>query len=274
MKIFAHFLALFFLTAATAAAEDTTKSRGQILSAFFGLDDSWKIRVRTFLACRSASGRDGMPVIFSHEIDDTTLDAEDFRVTTASAKVGRVKCVTLRPANELGERRTVLVIGEFGSADDQPVQVEIVGELMSLEGGVNFRGKRVDVIPLESGPTMILAETVPPKNWSLGGRGNCPGDGIKSIVRITWVGGITKPGGDEIDEREMQLYRVTARHADGTVESLTPVAVGDLNDNDNNHELCLGVDAEPLSVFFPAGVLTDPNEDLNPDTEVTVSPNR
>ena len=37
-------------------------SSGHILSAFFGLDDSRRIRVRTFLACRGVNGRDGMPV--------------------------------------------------------------------------------------------------------------------------------------------------------------------------------------------------------------------
>lgn len=213
-----------------------------------------------------------MPVIFSEEIDDRTLDAEDFKIVTATGELGRVECVTLRPADEQGEKRTVLVVGEYGSADDQPVAVEIVGDLMSLDGDVNFRGAQSDVIPLEAGPTMILAETAPQESWSFGGRDNCPRTGVKSIVRATWVGGVTKPGGAEIDEQEMQLYRVTVRLPDGSVETASPLAVGDLNDNDNNHELCLGVDGEPLSVMFPAGALTDPNEDLNPDTEVAVSP--
>lgn len=53
--------------------------------------------------------------------------------------------------------------------------------------------------------------------------------------------------------------------------TVKPIAVADLNDNDNNHDLCIGVDGEPVSVFFPARALTDPNDDLNPDTEVKVS---
>jgi len=263
-------IALFALATASASAQDTA-TQGRILSAFFGLDDSWSIRIRTFLPCRGVNGRDGMPVIFSEEIDVKTLDPQDFRITTASGQTGRVDCVTLRPADEHGEERTVLVIGEYGSREDQPVKVDIVGDLMSLDGGVNFNGAQADVIPLEAGPTMILSEMVPQKNWRLGTRSHCPSDDVKSVVRVTWTGGITKPGGDEIDDQEMQLYRVNVRKAGGEIATVTPIAVADLNDNDNNHELCLDVDGEPLSVFFPAGALTDPNEDLNPDTEVTVS---
>lgn len=275
MKQIAAWSVFFALAlSASAWAQGTTLARGKILSAFFGLDDSLRIRVRTFLACRGINGRDGMPVIFSKEIDDTTLTSQDFRITMASGKVGRVSCVTLRPADEIGEKRTVLVIGEYGSRDDQPVKVEIVGDLKSLDGSVNFKGAQAKVIPMKDGPTLILAETVPQEDWRLGTRGNCPQHGIKSVIRVTWTGGITKPGGAEIDGRERQLYRVKVEKPDGKVVTVTPIAVADLNDNDNNHELCIGVDGEPLRVFFPAGALTDPNEDLNPDTEIEVSADR
>ncbi len=253
--------------ATSAAGESAT-----ILSAFFGLNDSRRIKWRTIPVCRSIPGGDGMPVIFSLEVDDETLDAEDFQVTTASGETGRVDCVTLQPADEPGELRTALVIGQYGSAEDQAVTVQIVGDVMSLDGSVNFKGAKADVIPLEAGPTMILAETVPQEEWLLGGEDNCPSDGVMGMVRAVWTGGVTKPGGDEIDDQERQLYRVTVKSPDGTTATVTPIAIGDLNDNDNNHELCLDVEGEPVSVFFPAGALTDPNEDLNPDTDVAVTP--
>lgn len=265
------------LTAALAArvsAEESTAPAEGILSAFYGLDDSRRLRVRTLLACRGIAGGDGMPVIFSEEIDDETLDPEDFRITTQSGAIGRVGCVTLRPADEAGEKRTVLVIGDYGSASDRPVTVDVVGDLMSLYGDVNFKGSRADVIPLDAGPTMMLAETAPLENWSLGGRGDCPREGVAVIVRVTWTGGVTKPGGDEIDAHEMRLYRVSVRRADGSLATVTPVAVGDLNDNDNNHELCLDVVGRPERVSFPAGALTDPNEDLNPASEIAISNTR
>lgn len=243
-----------------------------LLSAFYGLNDSRQTAVRTALVCRSVSGRDGMPVIFSDEIDPDTLDPEDFQITRESGDMGRVGCVTLRPADDVGELRTALVVGEYGSNDDPPEAVEIVGDVMSLDGMRNFKGATAPVIPLADGPTIILAENIPPNYWSLGGEGDCPRPGLRNIVRAVWVGGITKPGGEEIDETEMGLYRVAVRKLDGTVVEVTPTAVGDLLDNDNNHELCLDVEGEPLRNSFPAGFLTDPNEDLNPDTAIAVSP--
>lgn len=270
MKRVVALFALLAFAVSPGLAENTGE-QGQILSAFFGLDNSRRIRFRTVIACRGFKGSDGMPVIFSKEIDETTLDPEDFRITTASGRTGRVGCVTLRPADEPGEKRTVLVIGEYGSHDDQPVTVKITGDLMSLNGRVNFKGARADIIPLEAGPSMILSEFVPPENWRLGTSGNCPRDGVRNVVRVTWTGGITKPGGAEIDDKERQLYRVTIRKPDGGLATVAPIAIADLNDNDNNHDLCLDIAGEPASVFFPAGALTDPNEDLNPDTEVKVS---
>lgn len=266
MKYFAPLIALFAVST-TAAAEDVAPPT--LLSAFFGLDNA--LPPRAIRLCLNAPGKDGMPVIFSEEIDDETLDPEDFRITTAAGKIGRVDCVTLKPADEKGEKRTALLIGEYGSADDQPATVEIVGDIVALDGGANFKGARTAVIPLEAGPTLILAEIAPQEDWRLGGRRNCPRRGVKTILRVTWSGGVTKPGGAEIDDKERHLYRVAIRQADGAVITATPFAIGDVNDNDNNHELCLGVDGAPMRVSFPAGGLTDPNEDLNPDTEVTVS---
>ena len=243
-----------------------------LLSAFFGLNDSRQITVRTALVCQGISGRDGMPVIFSREVDPETLDPEDFQVTRASGEIGTVGCVTLRPADDVGELRTALIVGNYGSPEDPPVSVEIVGDVMSLDGALNFAGAMAPVIPLADGPTIVLAEEVPPNYWSLGAEGDCPRPGLRGIVRAVWVGGITKPGGDEIDETEIAQYRVSLLQSDGSVLEVAPMAVGDLGDNDNNHELCLDVEGKPLNVSFPAGFMTDPNEDLNPDTSISVSP--
>ena len=260
-------VAFAFLPTLTLAQEDPS-----LLSAFFGLDDSRQIAVRTALVCQGISGRDGMPVIFSHEVNPDSLDPEDFQVTRASGEVGTVGCVTLRPADDVGELRTALIVGNYGSAEDPPVSVEIVGEVMSLDGALNFAGTRAPVIPLADGPTIILAEEVPPNYWSLGAEGDCPRQGLRGIVRAVWVGGITKPGGDEIDETEIAQYRVSLLQPDGSTLEVAPMAVGDLGDNDNNHELCLDMEGTPVNVSFPAGFLTDPNEDLNPDTLISVSP--
>lgn len=87
-----------------------------------------------------------------------------------------------------------------------------------------------------------------------------------------WVGGVTKPGGDEADDLERQQYKVTVQQADGTEVEVTPFALGDLQDGDNNHLLCLDVAGTPTGVSMPAGFLTDPRDDLNPDTSCVVTP--
>jgi hypothetical protein len=251
-----------------------------LISAFFGLDSSLPERSTDRVACKGGGGADGMPVIFSHEVDVNTLDPGDFRITTASGAVGSVTCLTLAPADDPGELRTALLTGEFGSAKDQPVKVEIKGSVLSLDGSVNFKGASVAVTPLEAGPTMVWAEIVPEAQWELGkqasklpwgGGSRCP-VGTRQVVRVTWGGGVTKPGGrDSADDEERRLYKVTVVPPRGAKNAITPFALADLNDGDNNHLLCLDTTDSATSVFFPAGYLADPREDLNPDTNISVS---
>ena len=250
-----------------------------LISAFFGLDNGLPERLTDRVACEGAGGADGMPVIFSHEVDITTLEPGDIQITTQSGAVYSATCLTLAPADDPGELRTALLAGEYGSADDQPARVEIIGNVLSLDGTVNFKGASVDVTPLEAGPSLVWAETVPETLWGLGGEattspwggGNrCP-EGTSQVLRVTWNGGITKPGGDPADDDERALYRVSTVTADGATAELAPFALADLKDGDNNHLLCLDTTDRVTSVFFPAGRVTDPREDLNPDTAISLS---
>lgn len=260
------------------ATKDANGRQAVLLSAFFGLDDALP-RMSNRLICREAPGKDGMPVVFSHEIDIETMQAGDFRVVAASGAVGEITCVTPAPADDLGETRTILIVGQYGSAKDQPASVEIVGNLLSKDRQLNFLGARTTVIALEEGPTMVWAEVVPEPEWELGksatslplgGGDGCP-LGTKQVVRITWAGGVTKPGNQEIDDIERQAYRVTMSFSDEGETELVPFAIGDLGDGDNNHELCLERAGLPLYVDFPAGLVTDPREDLNPRTQTEVT---
>lgn len=260
-------------TTRVTATRDSQGRQARLVSAFYGLDDALGAGSDQVI-CKGAAGADGMPVIFSHEVDVNTMQAGDFKVTTASGEIGEVLCVTLAPADDQRELRTVLLAGAYGSLDDQPVQVEITGNLLSLDRTINFRRARVDVTPLEDGPTIVWAEVVPEEEWGLdqeatplpwGGGNGCPA-GTRQVVRATWAGGVTKPGGAEAGASEGAMYKVTILLADSTTTEVTPFALADLGDGDNNHELCLDVAGTPQSVYFPAGFLTDPREDLNPET--------
>ncbi|MBR9826558.1 MAG: hypothetical protein GYB36_12275 [Alphaproteobacteria bacterium] len=59
---------------------------------------------------------------------------------------------------------------------------------------------------------------------------------------------------------------------DGQRSTVTPFALADTGDGDYNHLLCLDTTAPAVSISFPAGHLTDPREDLNPDTSVVINP--
>lgn len=267
-------------TANAGLSRQNGDQSADLLSAFFGLDNGLP-RLASRAICRGAFGKDGMPVIFSTEIDHTTMQAGDFRVITASGAVGQMQCVTLLPATDGGELRTVLLVGEFGTAEtDPPVSVEIVGHLHAIDGKLDFRGASIDVTPLPPGPTLVMAEIADPTapDLGLGQRrtdgDDCPSDGIAQAVRVVWAGGVVLANGDEPGDAERDLYRVTVRAADGTERDVTPDALADLGDGDNNHLLCLGTADTPISVAFPAGIFVDPNKDLNPETEVAVSASR
>ena len=250
------------------------------LSAFFGANNAFGPFANRRV-CEGAEGGDGMPLVFSHQLDINTLQPGDFRITRADGSTGSLVCVTPMPALDEGELRTILLIGEYGSAENQPVQVDIVGNLLSVDGSLNFRNSSSTVIALEEGPTLIYAEVVPESQWDLGkelstglrfgapGNG-CP-EGTQQVVRVVWTGGITKPGGDEIDDVERLAYKVFVEDDAEELNMIVPFAVADLRDGDNNHELCLDTTAKPLRVEFPAGLMTDPIEDLNPATSISVT---
>jgi hypothetical protein len=257
---------------------DVRGRRASLLMAFFGLDNKLP-KVADRGVCKGAGGKDGMPLIFSHEIDVSTMQAGDFKVITSSGTVGHVLCATLAPADDPGELRTALLAGEFGGPEDQPARVEIVGNILSIDRSLNFRGDSIGVTRLEEGATIVLAESVPKERWDLGKAGTrlrwgggtaCP-SGTKNVVRVVWAGGVSKPGGDEADEKVREQYSVTVRKSNGVASDVVPFALADLNDGDNNHLLCLDTEETPESVAFPAGFLADPRGDLNPNTRAVIS---
>ena len=269
--------ALFVLAHASvdtveAAQQLATEQSARPLSAFFGLDNSLPFGANVL--CLGARGKDGMPVVMSHTVNPDSVQAEDFRVIRQSGATNTPMCVTLRPAVDMDENRTVLLIGEFGNADDDPpVKVLIVDDVLSDTNDssqVNFRGTEVSVIPLSAGPEIILATAVPKDIWTLSGRGtSCPTD-TKQVVRVTWTGGVRLPNRDELGEAQRALYMVSLTAADGSQSEVSPAALADLGDADNNHFLCLDTTTPATAVAFPEGHLVDPNGDLNAYSKVMV----
>ena len=240
-----------------------------LLSAFFGLDNALPFVIN--LLCFGGAGDDGMPVVLSHRISSDSLRPEQFQITTRSGQLKTPECASLRPAGDPGERRTVLLIGEFGNADtDPPEVVTIVEDLLSdTAAPVNFNGQSVEVTPLNEGPSMVLAESLSRDDWTVDRRGTqCPNDGVKQIIRVTWNGGVRLANGDEPGDTETHLYSVTMEPERGASYITHPIAIAELGDNDNHHFLCMDTDDKASEVNFPSGHFIDPNRDLNPDTRV------
>lgn len=232
----------------------------RIASAFFGLDNAMPGIAR--LICFQAPGKDGMPVTFSRRITGN-IDPSAFTVHTVNGEIRRPICATLRPAHAAAKRHTVLLIGEFGNSNaNAPASVEVTGDLM-LEGGENARGLKAPVTPLRSGPTLVLALQLDAGSI----KNDCPIE-TQRIVIAVWSGGVEPRSGSDAAQH---LAGYDLKTPQGRA---TPFALSDINDRDNYIYLCLRDNAIAYELSFAAGILVDPNGDLNPRTTVPISVQR
>ena len=248
------------------------KSReAKVLTAFFGLDE---LPLQSILLYRKGLGKNGMPIVFSQEVDPSTLDNSDFKVITKKGEKLDVEFVTLKPANEEYELRTVLLIGEYGSyPDNPPVSVKIVSDLLS-RSGQNYKGQRLNVIPLPEGPTISYAEyftfndDYPYKKSGYGC--DCPRKDTEIVVRAVWAGGVRAVNGNELGENEHDAFQVTMISGEDTIK-VRPYQLADINDGDNNIDLCLKEKGVPILIEADAGIAIDPRGDQNPQTKMKVT---
>ena len=136
------------------------------MSAFFGLDNA----LPSLLCNQSGSLLDGMPVNFRFPLDLSSLSGTDFEVVDSLGNIHIPMCAVLAPANENGENRTVLLLGEFGTAvTNPPVEVRVVDlfTIDTLSGEsvcsaiINLNGiTTTNVIPLADGPSLFFAQKI------------------------------------------------------------------------------------------------------------------
>lgn len=257
------------LSESTPEVEKEREAR--LLTAFFGLDNELPLRSRVL--SKKAPGKDGMPIVFSQEVDPSTVDASDIEITTADGSKFFPDDATLKPAGEPFELRTLLLVGNYGNyPDNEPVSVKIVGDLLSRYGQ-NFKGQEIEVIPLAAGPVLSYAEY-----FDLGGdypyveegRGcDCPRGETLMVVKAVWSGGVRALNGKDLGADEIDDFSVTMVQGRDTVV-VNPFQLADLGDNDNNIDLCLKEAGIPIRVKVNANVAIDPRDDPNAETEVGV----
>ncbi len=245
--------------------------KANIISAFFGLDNA--LPLRSFFLWKNAPGKDGMPLVFSHEIDPGTLDASDFQILTKKGELLPVSFVTFRPALEEFELRTILLIGEFGNfPENEPVEVRIINDLRSRDGQ-NFQGQKISVTSLAEGPFLSYAEHFelgPDYPYNETGRGaDCPRSKTVSVVRIVWSGGVRATDGGELGLRELERFKIKLKNEKKT-DSVFPFQIADIEDNDNNIDLCIDQKGIPIEVEVKENTAIDPRNDSNPFTKIKI----
>ena len=247
----------------------SVKSQDTLVSAFFGLDNG----LPGLLCNQPGSLLDGMPVNFKFPLDASTLSESDFEVVDNLGNIHIPMCAVLAPANENGENRTVLLIGEFGTAiTNPPVEVRVVGDLFTSDtfSGesacseiINLNGSiTTNVIPLADGPSLFFAQRID------GDLNEC-NSGTQTI-QVAWNGGITPYiSGDT--ESDLFQYYVGYSESSGVLIPHVPISIADINDNDNFHQLCFSTSDEIVKISMMANTVEDPNQDPNLYSEIDVS---
>ena len=282
MKFYFHILIILFIPFLSSCAEDieehqekvNEESQDQVkqdalVSGFFGLDNA----LPSLLLCNQQGGLlDGMPVNFKFPLDASSLSETDFEVLDSLGNIHTPLCVSLAPANENGENRTVLLLGEFGTAvTNPPVEIRIVGDLFTadtLSGEsacsaiINLNGSTTtNVIPLADGPSLFFAQRID------GNLNEC-NSGTQTI-QVAWNGGIT-PYISGNTESDLFQYYIGYSDSSGVLIPHVPISIADINDNDNFHQLCFSTSDEIVKISMMANTVEDPNQDPNLYCEIDV----
>ena len=213
-----------------------------------------------------------MPVNFKFPLDASSLSETDFEVLDSLGNIYTPSCVSLAPANESGENRTVLLLGEFGTAvTNPPVEVRVVGDLFTTDtiSGesacseiINLNGiNTTNIIPLDDGPSLFFAQNID------GNLNECI-SGTQTI-QVAWNGGITPYiSGDS--ESDLFQYYIGYSDSSGVLIPHVPISIADINDNDNFHQLCFSTSDEIVKISMMANTVEDPNHDPNTYSEIDV----
>ncbi len=219
----------------SAASADETA----IVSAYLGAVDVFPFALSTVTGCPQNLGDDGMPIVFSVQIKESSVDPEHFRVVSRAGIRSTPNCATLRPADEANELHTILLAGPIADPDDLPDRVEIVGPVQDVNGNL--------LTGLVSPPVIIGSQSGPsPVRTLLFNQPDGPPESSPRAIQMVWDGGVTGPNGAEPGTEQLNAIRVI--DCDGN--AFTPLAFGDLGDGDNYLELYLpdGVVADHIEV--------------------------
>ena len=177
------------------------------------------------------------------------------RSCTATRAESQVGCATLAPADDAEERRTILLVGKFASDSDPPVGAEIVGTLLTDDGG-DAKGSPVETVVPPPLVRLLYWRSTTLSPSSTGGTDECPADTDHSSKPRTGASQVPRsrprritPSGDHGGVCKRRSSRCDP--ACGRIRQRQPRGV--------LHERA----GEPVAITAASGLYEDPNGDPN-----------
>jgi hypothetical protein len=225
-------------------------------------------------------------VVFSEELDPTTVSASFFGVALSSGgRTGPDRAV-LGPASEFDENRTVTLIGDFDgeSGEDAPVAVHVIGPVYG-EQGAAMEGTDAPVRGFDAPDEPVLAERIAVTERT------CPGSA--QVVRTYWtdiLAGVEEEDLEHVvlvladgsrepavgfDDHRIVDLSPTKEVSDGGEAKAKAEAQGlaiPTRSEDNVLDLCLAAGLAVRRVEIADGIFTDAGGHPVAGTSLEVSP--
>lgn len=192
---------------------------------------------------------DVLLLVFASEVDPLGLIPESFGIVRADGQRVRPVEVRLGPADEGDENRSVLLTGEFGEPQADPIAVHVIGRVFS-ESGESFEGLDIEVSPLTRADRLLVIERLEPAE------GRCAG--AQQVLRTYWSDALAGVAASDLAAIELLL-------ADGSLRA--PVDFDDQAHREGEHglgpaddnvlDLCIDVATRVVRLRIPAGQFTD-----------------
>ncbi|MGC6456783.1 MAG: hypothetical protein ACON4R_00285 [Akkermansiaceae bacterium] len=231
-----------------------------IQSAYLGALDVPPFLLRFVTGCPQNFGDDGMPLVLSVQVKESSLSPEAFRVISKNGVHSTPNCATLELASESNELHTILLAGPIADPDDLPDRVKIIGAVEDINGN-SLTGLVSPTVTVGSsaGPSLINAYLF---NQVGGPAGSSP-----RALQLVWNGGVTGPQGGDLGEAELNAIQLL--DCDGNRHA--PLGFDDLGDGDNYVERYIPEDVVVNRIEVDANFFYDPANVPNQFTSVQVT---
>ena len=225
-------------------------SRPRLVSAHFAHD-----------APPGRTAEDELLLVFSTEVDPSTLDADAFVVVLTNGDLSYPSRALLDPADEVDENRSVTLVGDFGDPEkNAPLAVRILGNVYG-EDGNPLSDLDADIRGFATPDEMVWLEVVKPAEH------RCVG--ARQVVRTYWSDSLRAVDAEDLGKVKVSFTDGSEvaplafdDHADLSGEQSGQAGeqsgeAGEQTADDNVLDLCLGRDAPISNVSVAKAAFAD-----------------